>query len=205
VPPTVEFLPRLTASEKKIVAALDSKTDLDFDNQPLADVIDYIKAKHEIEIQLDQKALEEAGVDNQTPVTRSVKGISLRSTLHLMLDQLDLTYMLADEVMLVTTKEKAEGTIFIRTYPVKDLVAPPADGDDRLVKTIIGIVDPDLWEDGGGPGSIAFVPASGSLVISQTYGVHEKVLNLLQNLRAARSENGKESDGPHSSFPRERR
>jgi hypothetical protein len=186
-PPAVEFLPRLTASEKKIVAALEQSTDLEFDNQPLSDVMDYIKAKHEIEIQIDTKGLTDAAMDTQAPVTRNVKGISLRSALRLMLDEFDLTYTLADEVLLITSKERADETTLIRTYPVDDFLGSASGGEgEKFLEIITTTVDPDSWKPAGGPGTISVSPAAKSLVISQPYARHEKVLELLRALRAAR-------------------
>src|SRR6185437_14350630 len=68
-------------NETKILAALDEKTEVDFVEQPLVEVIDYLKQRHNIEIQIDNKALADAGIGSESPVTRSIKGISLRSAL----------------------------------------------------------------------------------------------------------------------------
>ncbi len=50
------------AAPRKIIRALDEPTQLEFIETPLAEVIDYLKDLHGIEIQLDQKALDAAGV-----------------------------------------------------------------------------------------------------------------------------------------------
>ena len=81
------------------------------------DVIDYLKDLHGIEIQLDSKALEDAGIGTDTPVTRKLKGISLRSALRLMLGALDLTYIIKDEVLLITTTEEADTELVTKVYP----------------------------------------------------------------------------------------
>jgi hypothetical protein len=117
-------LRRRSESEAKIYAALDEKTELDFTDQPLSDVIDYLKNRHEIEIQLDNKALADAGLGSDTTVTRNVKGVSLRSALRLLLGEFDLTYVVHDEIMLITTKTEAENMLSTRVYPVGDLVIP---------------------------------------------------------------------------------
>ncbi|HUY87660.1 MAG TPA: VWA domain-containing protein, partial [Pirellulales bacterium] len=111
-------------NEAKIMAALEEKTELEFAEQPLNDVIDYLKERHAIEIQLDAKALTDAGLGSDTPVTRNLKGITLRSALRLMLSELDLTYVIRDEVLMITTKAEAENMLTNRVYPVADLVIP---------------------------------------------------------------------------------
>jgi hypothetical protein len=111
-------------NEAKIIAALDDKTELEFVDQPLTDVVEYLKERHEIEIQLDSRALSDEGVGSDTPVTRNIKGISLRSALRLMLGELDLTYVIRNEVLMITTKTEAENMLTNKVYPVADLVIP---------------------------------------------------------------------------------
>ena len=111
-------------SEDAINAALNSKTECEFIDTPLADVVDYFKSKHEIEIQLDLKALTDEAIDSSVPVTRSLKGISLKATLRLILGSLNLTYIVKDEVLLITSKTEADAYTPTRVYPVADLVIP---------------------------------------------------------------------------------
>ena len=111
-------------TETAILSALDEKTDLDFTDQALADVVEYLKQRHGIEIQLDSKALSDAGVATDTPVTRNIRGISLRSALKLLLSEYDLTYVIANEVLMITSKTEAENKLSTRVYPVGDLVVP---------------------------------------------------------------------------------
>ena len=120
----VADLSKSSPAEAKIAAALLDKTDIDFTEQPLSDVIEYLKTRHEIEIQLDSKALADAGVGSDTTVTRSIKGITLRSALKLLLGELDLTYVIKDEVLMITTKTEAENILSTKVYPVADLVIP---------------------------------------------------------------------------------
>jgi len=90
-------------AEGKVESALASKTDLVFRDTPLGDVITHLKNLHNVEIRLDQKALAEAGLRANMPITMNVKGVSLRSGLRLMLRDIDLSYVVADQSILVTT------------------------------------------------------------------------------------------------------
>lgn len=112
------------SAEKKIEDALKSPTQLEFIETPLQDVIDYLKDMHKIEIQIDSKALGDVGIGTDSPVTKNLKGISLRSALRLMLHELGLTYLIKDEVLLITTPEEAENQLTTKVYPVADLVLP---------------------------------------------------------------------------------
>jgi hypothetical protein len=188
--PDAEFFPRLTASEEKILAALEQPTELDFHESPLQTVVDFLKDKHSIGIQLDVKALEDGGMASDTPVTCKVNGVSLRSGLRLLVLQIDLAILVRDELLQITTKEVADAELVTRTYPVADLT--PGDKYDGLIETIMNTVARQTWDEVGGPGSLSPVKASRSLVVSQTQEVQDKVLQLLRSLRAARKAGGVE-------------
>ena len=111
-------------SEKRIEEALKSPTALEITEQPLGDVVEYLKDKHNIQIQLDEEALRKTGITRDTPVTKSIKGVSLRSALRLLLRDLGLTYVIKDDALWVTTPEKADEILVTRAYPVADLVVP---------------------------------------------------------------------------------
>ncbi len=112
------------SAEAKIIKALDEPTEMDFVDTPLKDVIDSLKTRHGIEIQLDTKALTDAGVTGDTPITKSIKGISLRSALRLLLAEKDLAYIIDHEVLLITTADVAKTKTVTKVYPVADLVLP---------------------------------------------------------------------------------
>ena len=71
-------------------------------------MVDKLKARNKIAIQLDKKALDAAGIDSGVQLTFSVKGVSLRSALRRMLHQAGLTYLIEHEAILITTPDEAE-------------------------------------------------------------------------------------------------
>ena len=55
---------------------------------------------------VDEKALEAASMTDEEPITKTVQpGIKLKSALRLILGKYDLTYMIKDEVLMITTKD----------------------------------------------------------------------------------------------------
>jgi len=114
-------------AEEKINNELQEDTALEFIETPLSEAVDFLKHLHEIEIQIDTKALEDVGIGTDTPITRNLKGITLRSALRLILRDMDLTYVIRDEVLLITTPEEAESQLATKVYPVADLVLPIMD------------------------------------------------------------------------------
>lgn len=114
-------------NEQKISDALDQVTSLEFPDNTLREVVDFISTLHNIPIRLDDKALEDEGVNAETRINLVVSGITLRSALNLLLEKVgdvELTYIVDDEVMKITTLEKAQSKPQTRVYPVGDLVIP---------------------------------------------------------------------------------
>jgi hypothetical protein len=119
--------PRL---EAKIRQALEGPTLMDFTETPLQDVMDYLRDQHGIEIQLDNKALEDAGIGSDTPITRRLKGVSLASALRLLLDDIDATFVVRGGVLLITTRDAAKKMVELRVYNVGELVSSEDDAHE---------------------------------------------------------------------------
>jgi len=112
-------------SEQTIIKALDDKTALDFEGVPLSDVMSFIADKHHIPIQFDPEAMKNAGLNPTTmQVTMSLKDITLKSAMKLILSQFNLSYIIKDEILQVTTKDKADTELTTKVYYVGDLVVP---------------------------------------------------------------------------------
>jgi uncharacterized membrane protein YgcG len=117
-------LHRQSVAEQKIRAALNDQTSLNFIDTPLADCIQFIATNHEIPIIIQTQALDDAGIPSDEPINLVLSGITLRSALKIMLSDLDLTYIIQDEVMQITTKDIANDPSNMKpyVYPVGDLV-----------------------------------------------------------------------------------
>lgn len=182
--PAIEFLPAPSPAEEKILAALEEPTAMEFAETPLQTVVHILSDYHGIQIQLDDRSLEDAAIGADTPMDCSVNGVKLKSGLRLLLRNKGLAFIILDEVLLITTPERAATELLTRTYPVGDLIE---DEDyDALIETITTTVKPQSWDEVGGAGSVSEVPISKCLVISQTRELHDEVLELLRALRAAR-------------------
>ena len=94
-------------SVAKIQDELVADTKIDFIETPLSDAAQFISEIHDIQILLDHRALEQEGVDDNSPLSISVQGVSLKSALRLMLEQHDLVYTIHNDVLLFTTQKAA--------------------------------------------------------------------------------------------------
>jgi hypothetical protein len=158
---------------------------LDFTDTSLEEVAGFIQETYNIPVQLDTTALEEEGIDPQEPVNVSLQGISLRSALRLMLKHLNLTYIIQDEVLLITSPSAAESQLVTCVYDVRDLVAGANDvgGPDELIDAIINSISSETWAENGGGEAVVEYLKPGMLVISQTRAVHEEIRALLVTIR----------------------
>jgi len=117
-------LVRYNPTEEKIRSALSKPTTVEFLDLPLEDCITFLKEYHNINIWLDRTTLTDEGVALDQPITLKLAGVTLRSVLKLLLEPAQLTYVIEDEVMKITTSTKAGEKLQTRVYPVGDLVIP---------------------------------------------------------------------------------
>ena len=133
------FAQQLSEAEQKIRAALDRPTVMEFIETPLSDVVAFMSDYHNMPIVIDTKALDDVGLGTDTPVTKNLRGISLRAGLKLMLRELELTWLIADEVLQITTPEEAKTRTAVRTYNISDL-APHNSVAETLAESIAFIL-----------------------------------------------------------------
>ncbi|MCC6357452.1 MAG: hypothetical protein IT450_01805 [Phycisphaerales bacterium] len=124
--PTLWF-PAPRAFEELQAKALDQPLDaVDFTNTPLAAAIDSIKAQAEIPIGVDWGAINDLGIDRETPISYRVRDLELRHVLDAICEVLrpDGALTMAYDSLRITTRtqaEKPERTL-TRCYPVGDLL-----------------------------------------------------------------------------------
>jgi tetratricopeptide (TPR) repeat protein len=113
------------SNEERIYKAFEEKIgNFDFEETPLRDAIQVIRDEHRIPVVIDNKALEAANLTPDLPISAKLTDMSVRSALKNLLGQVDLTYVVKDEVLKITTREQAEQELEVRVYPVADLVLP---------------------------------------------------------------------------------
>jgi hypothetical protein len=200
-----------SSSAKRIEAVLNEKmkTPLEYENQPLNEVVSALQEEYDIPIMFDTAALEEVAISPDTEVTISLRNLTLRSALNHILRQPgleDLTYAVNDEVLLITTEEKANERLIVAVYQVDDLVDVDAERKTEknspfspLVKVITQSVEHDTWmANGSGEGEIHLMKP-GILVVSQTQNVQIQVVDLLAKLRETRKSIEQKNSKPEGS------
>ena len=94
--------------------ALLEKTEIDFNEMPLQNMIDYLKDRHQIEIQIDSQAICDAGIGTDTPISLNLRGLPLANAFQAFEDQhTDLQFVVHDYGLLVTTPKRAQNRAII--------------------------------------------------------------------------------------------
>jgi hypothetical protein len=201
---------KVADGEDRLEAALQQRVSFSFPEEPLKQVIETLKDKTGLPMVFATKKLEEAAINLETPVTVSLQNVTLESFLHNFLGELGLTFIVKNEVIEITTPEDAGSQLLTRIYPVLDLVSRRTPFYDAsavvtsrtaggrmgapdyasLMRVITSTIDPDSWDDVGGPGSIEEFDNAGILIISQTWEVHQKIGPLLNSLRRVKGLQG---------------
>lgn len=174
------------SARRLIEEALKKETSIDIDDGTLLDAIRQLHETAGVNIAVDTRALEEEGVSTDAKVSIHVAGVSLRSVLKLLLTEHNLAVLIEDEVLKVTSRQRAEGRQIVVAYRVSEFVDQSPDdqaGFDELISLITTVVEPDSWQEVGGNGSVAANLPTKALVIRQTQDVHEQIQQLLSALR----------------------
>jgi hypothetical protein len=162
---------------------LDDNASVDFDDTPLDTAIDALSNQLNIDIRLDVPALRDIRVRERQPVTLKLTDRSLKTVLQAMVIDFELTWILRDGVLWITSSETAEAFLKTAVYDVRDLCRDESESD-ALREAVVSQTNADSWDEVGGPGTIEFAQP-GTLVISNQETVHMEVLKLLETYRAA--------------------
>jgi hypothetical protein len=103
--------------------------ELNVETVSLAKTLDYLRDVSGANIAVNWKALEGVGVARETPVSLSVRNLTLRKMLQLVLDQASpnaqLVFSTDSNVIQITTQDEADRQMITKVYIVDDLVMAP--------------------------------------------------------------------------------
>jgi hypothetical protein len=205
----------LAHGEAEIEKALRSPTRMEFQDTPLNEVVAYLTRLHGVSIKLDRRAMDEASIATDQPVTIDLGGASLEAALDLMLGDLGLTWTIDCEVLVITTPEALDGRAITRVYRVPEslttpeatatiagptghpmVLAPPIRTGEIAKLVATHAVREDAQPDGKSSfvseASVGGVPV---LVVTHNYRVQRRVKQLLEDLSEVASKHSGKS-GP---------
>ena len=190
---------------KTITDQLEQEVTLDFQDNDLADVVQFLQRITSVNIVLDPRVI----ANSPPPVTLRVDKMKLRFVLDFIMRITSLKYALRDEAIYISNEQGVRGDQFMKLYDVRDLthamqsfpgpdldipepggtgsrLLPPVEPESRpetseFIAIIKSVVAPNTWSDNGGQGTIE--EFNGSMVVTQTKDIHEQVAEMLRSLR----------------------
>lgn len=181
-PLAVEQLP----INAKLRADLTRSVSVEFDNMRLKNAVGVLREMATVPILLDLGGLDDAGIDDSSTVTLRLQNVKLAAALDLILEPLELTWVERDEVILITSEDRAMGFLQTMVYPVADLVAADSPSAGEPLTKLIETIDADSWKESGGTGFAIYNPETRSLIITQNNSAHRRISSLLSRLREAK-------------------
>lgn len=181
----LDVTPEMQARFEEVMS---QKVSFNFPEIPLDDAVRAMSEEVAFPIVLDRVALDKVGLTTGIPVSGVFQEISLRSALKRLVREIELTYTLRDEALLITSVDAAESMLRTRIYWLEGTGVPRGDLQE-ITESIMTAIEPETWEWIGGPSSISRLQSGGgnrpSLLISTTDEVHEQIESLFDALRQA--------------------
>jgi hypothetical protein len=188
--PAASAPPARLTSRETYKAALGKSVSLEAIEMPLKDVVSYLQSATKVAFDLDLKGLEEVGVGIDTLITVNLKNVSVRVVLEKVLKDHALAYRYANNAIQITSESQVASALYTQIYRVNDLfsLAPGPGGQpildaEPLMDLITSQVEPEAWNEVGGPASLD-LDGKLQLVVKASESTHEKLEAFLKQLRA---------------------
>jgi len=179
---------QLSEKEKKIIEALEKPTLINFNERPLEEALQDLSTMFDVPFYIEKKSLEDLGLDLKKGVSLQGKGLSGRTVLRSILATQGLTFVVKNETIQVVTVERAQSLLTTRVYYIGDLLqsglftgpewGPVINGLQNaenakvITDMIIKSIEPLMWKENGGPGSVTFHFPSQSIIVRASTEVH---------------------------------
>lgn len=170
------------AAVTKFDEILEKPFDFELQETLLRDAAQLIGKKMGLHISIDWKALENAGLNPETPVTASVAGVPLARGLDVLCRPIDLAWTVEDDGLQITTVDGAAERLFVHVHDVSDLCESDL---ELLIELVQNSIAANTWNTVGGPASIQpdYSDAGTFLVVSQSLAGQRQIRGFLDCLR----------------------
>src|SRR5260370_35316319 len=105
-----------------MLGAVGKQTTAELLELPLEDALTFLKEYHNISVWIDKQAMTEEGIPLDQPVTLKLAGVRLESILNLLLQPVQLDWVIADEVLKITTRAWADANPEVRPSNSQNLI-----------------------------------------------------------------------------------
>ncbi len=162
---------------------LEENVSVDFLDTPLVAAVRQLAEDTGVDLRLDMPCLRDNRIREREPVTLKLTDRTLATVLQAIAMNFNLTWILRDGVLWITSPDEAELCQKIAVYDVRDLCRDE-DESKALSDAVTSQAEPESWEDVGGPGTLIFAKP-GTMVVRNEERVLMDVLALLESYRAA--------------------
>lgn len=153
--------------------------DIQYNGAPLEQILAKLGDDLQIPFEVDLTSLDLAGVAADSPVTLNAPSCSLREVLRRLCEPLELTYVVTESSIKITTLDAAQADPAMRFYDLS-YILPNSANTVTLVNVIQQSVDADDWLAAGGTNTINVVGSM--MVVSAPETTHHRIEVLLQNI-----------------------
>jgi hypothetical protein len=146
-----------SGNDEDLEARLERRVTLKLMAVPLADALEYLSREAQVDILINHRKLEEAGIDPNPEITLELKFTrpTVRAALEILLEQHGLAYTTREDLIMVTSAADAESVNQVGVYKVSDLIG---DGQEAAAGGHPAVIAPGTvdgaagtgWSDGSG-------------------------------------------------------
>jgi len=173
---------RFKADEAVRSALLKTVGAVQFEDQPLNEVLKQLAARLGVNIWLDETDLQDEGLQVTTAVTLVSGGdLQARVLLKQLLEPIGLTCIVDEGLLKVTTLVAAEEWLVMRVYDVGDLRRLGV-SESKLI-SLLESMTAGPWEDLEGTGGTVGMFSTDLMCVAQMPAVHDQIASLLARLR----------------------
>ncbi len=168
-------------ADQRVYKALAAIRSVDFVDTGLTEVARYLAESEKIPVVVDKKALNDAGLNPHIPLTLRANEIGWNSIRHLMLEPIELTSVVNNGSLEITTRAATFERLSTVVYDVRDLV-------ERGVRAaqVIDVIQNETtadWIDIHSTGGAIDEAIPGILVVRQTEDALQQVDVVLSEMR----------------------
>ena len=162
----------------------------------LSDCVDFLRDVTGLNIFVDWKNLERAGINQRTPITLDMRKSTAEQVLNRLLQQAGtkskLDFDLDEGVVQIATEDQVNSRTFMRIYDVVDLFpAQPTDADlTSLADSLRKSVAPQTWRENGGAGG-TIMSFGSKLIVTASAKTHRQIATALEARRELKPARGR--------------
>ncbi|RPI88373.1 MAG: hypothetical protein EHM42_04445 [Planctomycetaceae bacterium] len=165
--------------DQKFHKILNSPAEIRVDQDSVFTILQRLAQQYGLSLVYDEVAFTPGADRRDDRVTLEGSGVTLRSILHQILSPRDLTWRARDGKFEITSRERADEELVLRSYRLAGLARTDTE-EAELAKLVAKFVTPDLWTEVGGPGDLRAV--RGGLLVRQSLFAHEELAGFLREI-----------------------